>query len=59
MTASLVALMPVYDDWPLIPPLPSCSRSCSFVTRNSRSDSAVIPRRDYADYVAGETRIYP
>ena len=30
-----------------------------FVTLNSRSYSAVIPRRDYADYVAGETRIYP
>ena len=30
-----------------------------FVTLNSRSYSAVIPRRDYADYVAGETRVYP
>ena len=28
------------------------------VTLNSRSYSAVIPRRDYADYVAGETRVY-
>jgi hypothetical protein len=30
-----------------------------FVTLNSRSYSAVIPRRDYADYVSGETRVYP
>ena len=30
-----------------------------FVTLNRRSYSAVIPRRDYADYVAGETRVYP
>lgn len=30
-----------------------------FVTLNSRNYSAVIPRRDYADYLAGETRAYP
>jgi hypothetical protein len=30
-----------------------------FVTLNSRGYAAVIPRRDYADYVAGETRLYP
>ncbi|HEY7139171.1 MAG TPA: glycosyltransferase [Methylomirabilota bacterium] len=30
-----------------------------FVTLNSRNYSAVIPRRDYADYLAGETRVYP
>ena len=30
-----------------------------FVTLNSRNYSAVIPRRDYADFLAGETRAYP
>ena len=30
-----------------------------FVTLNSRDYAAVIPRRDYADYIAGETRLYP
>jgi hypothetical protein len=30
-----------------------------FVTLNSRGYAAVIPRRDYADYVVGETRLYP
>jgi hypothetical protein len=30
-----------------------------FVTLNSRAYAAVIPRRDYADYVAGEMRLYP
>jgi glycosyltransferase involved in cell wall biosynthesis len=30
-----------------------------FVTLNSRDYSAVIPRRDYADYIAGETRLFP
>jgi polyisoprenyl-phosphate glycosyltransferase len=30
-----------------------------FVTLNSRAYAAVIPRRDYADYLAGETRLYP
>jgi hypothetical protein len=30
-----------------------------FVTLNSRDHAAVIPRRDYADYIAGETRLYP
>jgi hypothetical protein len=30
-----------------------------FVTLNSRDYAAVIPRRDYADYIAGETRLFP
>jgi hypothetical protein len=30
-----------------------------FVTLNSRGYATVIPRRDYADYVVGETRLYP
>jgi hypothetical protein len=30
-----------------------------FVTLNSRDYAAVIPRRDYADYLAGETRLFP
>jgi hypothetical protein len=30
-----------------------------FVTLNSRNYSAVIPRRDYADYVVSEERVYP
>jgi hypothetical protein len=30
-----------------------------FITLNSRNYSAVIPRRDYADYLAGETQVYP
>ena len=30
-----------------------------FVTLNGRDYAAVIPRRDYADYIAGETRLFP
>jgi glycosyltransferase involved in cell wall biosynthesis len=30
-----------------------------FVTLNSRDYAPVIPRRDYGDYIAGETRLFP